>query len=156
MVGGEVQWGKRENYDDGWTSTTCRVQFSAKYNFSSMFGGSSEHEHPRTSKRELPDPARLGLVARGARDPCSLAAALVAQAAMTPADIQAALDAAYAKYKDLKEGKNADYIPALAKVDPNIFGIALVTVGRQGLHRRRHQLGRSRSSRSPRSSPWPR
>ena len=26
-----------------------------------------------------------------------------------------------------KEGANADYIPALAKVDPNIFGIALVT-----------------------------
>ena len=47
--------------------------------------------------------------------------------AQTPAEIQAALDGAYAKYKDLKEGKNADYIPALAKVDSNIFGIALVT-----------------------------
>ncbi len=44
-----------------------------------------------------------------------------------PADIQKAVDAAYAKYKDLKEGKNADYIPALAKVDPNLFGIAVVT-----------------------------
>ncbi len=41
---------------------------------------------------------------------------------------QAAIDAAYGKYKGLKEGKNADYIPALAKVDPNLFGIALVTV----------------------------
>jgi glutaminase len=41
---------------------------------------------------------------------------------------QATLDGAYAKFKDLQEGKNADYIPALAKVDPNIFGIALVTV----------------------------
>jgi glutaminase len=49
-------------------------------------------------------------------------------AAQTPADINAALNAAYAKYKDLKEGANADYIPALAKVDPNIYGIALVTV----------------------------
>jgi len=47
--------------------------------------------------------------------------------AQTPAEIQAALDAAYAKYKDLQEGKNADYIPALAKVDPKIYGIALVT-----------------------------
>jgi len=47
--------------------------------------------------------------------------------AQTPAQIQAALDEAYAQYKDLKEGKNADYIPALAKVDPNIYGIALVT-----------------------------
>ena len=47
--------------------------------------------------------------------------------AQTPAEIQAALDAAHAKYKDLQEGKNADYIPALAKVDSKIFGIALVT-----------------------------
>jgi glutaminase len=48
-------------------------------------------------------------------------------AAQAPAEIQAALDAAHAKYKDLREGKNADYIPALAKVDPQIYGIALVT-----------------------------
>jgi len=57
-----------------------------------------------------------------------MAAAIAAPAgAQTAAEIQGALDAAYAKYKDLKEGKNADYIPALAKVDPNIYGIALVT-----------------------------
>jgi glutaminase len=43
-------------------------------------------------------------------------------------DPQAVVNAAFAKYKDLKEGKNADYIPALAKVDPNLFGIALITV----------------------------
>ena len=48
-------------------------------------------------------------------------------AAQTPANVQTAVDAAYAKFKDLKEGKNADYIPALAKVDPNLFGIAVVT-----------------------------
>jgi glutaminase len=47
--------------------------------------------------------------------------------AQAPADAQKAVDAAFAKYKTLKEGKNADYIPALAKVDPNLFGIALVT-----------------------------
>jgi glutaminase len=41
--------------------------------------------------------------------------------------INAALNAAYNKYKDIEEGKNADYIPALAKVDPKIYGIALVT-----------------------------
>ncbi len=46
--------------------------------------------------------------------------------AQTPAEIESALKAAYAKYKDLQEGKNADYIPALAKVDPTLFGIALV------------------------------
>ena len=57
-----------------------------------------------------------------------LAVAAPAALAQTPAEIQAALDAAHAKYKALEEGKNADYIPALAKVDSNIFGIALVTV----------------------------
>jgi glutaminase len=57
-----------------------------------------------------------------------LAMAAAPALAQSPADIDAALKAAYAKYKDLKEGANADYIPALAKVDPNIFGIALVTV----------------------------
>jgi glutaminase len=60
-----------------------------------------------------------------------LIAALVAggvQAAeLNAKSINAALTAAYDKYKDLQEGKNADYIPALAQVDPKIFGIALVT-----------------------------
>ena len=52
-----------------------------------------------------------------------------APSAQQPAakNVQAAVDAAYAKYRTLKEGKNADYIPALAKVDPNLFGIAVVT-----------------------------
>jgi glutaminase len=47
--------------------------------------------------------------------------------AQSAAEIQAALNAAHAKYLTLQEGKNADYIPALAKVDSNIYGIALVT-----------------------------
>jgi glutaminase len=47
--------------------------------------------------------------------------------AQSPKEIQAALDAAHAKYKDIAEGANADYIPALAKVDSKIYGIALVT-----------------------------
>jgi glutaminase len=63
-----------------------------------------------------------------------LAAAVIAVVAATasfaqsPAEIDAAFKAAYEKYKDIKEGANADYIPALAKVDPKIYGIALVTV----------------------------
>jgi glutaminase len=44
------------------------------------------------------------------------------------ADPQTAVNNAFNQFKTLKEGKNADYIPALAKVDPNLFGIALVTV----------------------------
>jgi glutaminase len=53
--------------------------------------------------------------------------AALAVNAQTPADVQQAVDSAYAKFRNLKEGKNADYIPALAKVDPNLFGIAVVT-----------------------------
>jgi glutaminase len=51
-----------------------------------------------------------------------------AATAQTAAQIDAALKAAFDKYQNLQEGKNADYIPALAEVDPKIFGIALVTV----------------------------
>ena len=51
----------------------------------------------------------------------------IPSSAQSPAEIQQAVDAAYAKFRTLKEGKNADYIPALAKVDPNLFGIAVVT-----------------------------
>jgi glutaminase len=51
-----------------------------------------------------------------------------ASGVLSEASITAALDSAYAQFKDLKEGANADYIPALAKVDSNIYGIALVTV----------------------------
>ncbi len=42
-------------------------------------------------------------------------------------EIQTAVNEAYTKYKGLQEGKNADYIPALAKVDPKLFGIEVVT-----------------------------
>lgn len=58
--------------------------------------------------------ASVGL-ARGPSDP------------LAPVNIELALDSAYAKFKDLKEGANADYIPALAKVDSEIYGIAIVT-----------------------------
>jgi len=55
-----------------------------------------------------------------------------AHAASAPASSKPAVDAAmkqaYEKYRNLKEGKNADYIAALAKVDSNIYGIALVSV----------------------------
>jgi glutaminase len=47
--------------------------------------------------------------------------------AQSGGEVRKAVDAAYAKFRTLKEAKNADYIPALAKVDPNLFGIAVVT-----------------------------
>jgi glutaminase len=56
-----------------------------------------------------------------------VASAFVGIAAQAP-DPQTAVNNAYNQFRTLKDGKNADYIPALAKVDPNLFGIALVTV----------------------------
>jgi len=41
--------------------------------------------------------------------------------------IQSALNGAYDRYKGLNEGKNADYIPALAEVPSRFFGIGIVT-----------------------------
>ena len=58
------------------------------------------------------------------------AAPALAQKGKAPAgpDYQGAINQTHAKYLSLQEGKNADYIPALAKVDSKIYGIALVTV----------------------------
>ena len=39
MVGGEFQWGRRENFSDGFQSDGVKVQFSFKYNFSWKLGG---------------------------------------------------------------------------------------------------------------------
>src|SRR4029453_129084 len=62
----------------------------------------------------------------------SLATVLMAAMTLVPSiraqgSVQSVVDGAFAKYKNLQEGKNADYIPALAKVDPDLFGIAMVT-----------------------------
>lgn len=53
--------------------------------------------------------------------------AAFAQAKLSGSKIDAALKDAYDKYKALNEGKNADYIPALAEVPSTYFGIALVS-----------------------------
>ena len=39
MVGGEFQWGRRENFLDGFQYDGYKVQFSFKYNFSHKIGG---------------------------------------------------------------------------------------------------------------------
>ena len=46
-------------------------------------------------------------------------------------DLQRVVDEAYAKFKDDHTGKNADYIPYLASVSSNLFGVAIVTVDGQ-------------------------
>lgn len=50
---------------------------------------------------------------------------------LSKANIEKVLNDAYAKFKDVKEGANADYIKELATVDPNIFGISIVTTDGQ-------------------------
>lgn len=45
--------------------------------------------------------------------------------------VESAVREAYAKFKSDTRGKNADYIPYLAQVDPNLFGIAIVTTDNQ-------------------------
>lgn len=45
--------------------------------------------------------------------------------------VKATVNEAYDKFKSEKGGKNADYIPALAKVDSKLFGIAVVSTDNQ-------------------------
>jgi DcaP outer membrane protein len=40
MIGGEFQWGRRQNFSDGFKSDGVKLQFSFRYNFSHKFGGS--------------------------------------------------------------------------------------------------------------------
>lgn len=43
------------------------------------------------------------------------------------AELQLLVDEAYAKFKDVQDGRNADYIPALAKVPSHLFGVVIAT-----------------------------
>ena len=54
-------------------------------------------------------------------------AAVTQTNSLSEARINAVLKEAYEKFKDNQDGKNADYIKALAIVDSKIFGITLVT-----------------------------
>jgi len=47
--------------------------------------------------------------------------------------VQAIVNEAYDKFKGDTRGKNADYIPELAKVDSKLFGIAVVTTDNQSV-----------------------
>src|SRR3954468_11498600 len=46
--------------------------------------------------------------------------------------VKSTVNEAYERFKSDTRGKNADYIPALAKVDSKLFGIALLTTDNQG------------------------
>lgn len=43
------------------------------------------------------------------------------------ADFQALVNDAYTKFKDVRDGKNADYIPILTTVPSELFGVAIAT-----------------------------
>ena len=47
------------------------------------------------------------------------------KAMLNALQLQQVVDDAYAKYKDLKDGENADYIPILATIPPELFGVAI-------------------------------
>jgi glutaminase len=57
----------------------------------------------------------------------ALAGLSSAASAQDAATIERVLKEAHARFAGVTEGKNADYIPALAEVPSNLFGIALVT-----------------------------
>src|SRR6201981_428577 len=62
----------------------------------------------------------------------------LAQASRSPVaprreQVEAVVKEAYEKFKNDTNGKNADYIPYLAKVDSKLFGIAIVTTDNQVL-----------------------
>jgi len=74
----------------------------------------------------------MTLETRRYRRPVAVAAsaalvALWAFLAGAQSNVASVVNTTFTKYQNLHEGKNADYIPALAKVDPNLFGIALIT-----------------------------
>ena len=116
MFGGELQWGRRENFSDGFQSDGLQGAVLVQVQLH-VAGWRLVMVRGHRGFSAVAGLLALGLTALGAPT-------LDAQA---PGDVQKAVDAAYAKFKTLAEGKNADYIPALAKVDPNLFGIAVVT-----------------------------
>ncbi|HEU4996514.1 MAG TPA: DcaP family trimeric outer membrane transporter [Gemmatimonadaceae bacterium] len=42
LIGGEFQWGWRQNFQDDFVANDYRVQFAMKYNFSQKFGGKKQ------------------------------------------------------------------------------------------------------------------
>jgi glutaminase len=55
----------------------------------------------------------------------------VSPVAPTKQQVQALITQAYEKFKTNTEGKNADYIPELGKVDPKLYGVVGVTTDGQ-------------------------
>ncbi|WDT75936.1 MAG: glutaminase A [Candidatus Manganitrophus sp.] len=59
--------------------------------------------------------------------PMSPFRAMAREVSTDPATLKRLVQEAHAEFKDVKEGKPADYIPELAKVPPDLFGVVIVT-----------------------------
>lgn len=98
-------------------TTTARVHFiSITFLLLFFLAGCATQQSAVTSTPEQPaatTPATTTIV--------------VASAQPSDEQIRAAVDNAYNKYINNQDGKNADYIKALAEVDSKLFGITVVT-----------------------------
>ena len=115
MMGGEFQWGRRENFSDGFTSRRRQgavlVQVQLLAQARRLVDEPDTHSHRRVAAS-----SRWRWCSRARRS--GPGARPTSRRPSTPPTRST---------RTCKEGKNADYIPALAKVDPNLFGIAVVT-----------------------------
>jgi len=57
----------------------------------------------------------------------TLGCASVNAADPSPRELQRVVNEAHARYKDLQDGKNADYIPILTKTPSELFGVVIAT-----------------------------
>ena len=71
------------------------------------------------------------LVAEPALAQAAKKSAKVSPVAPRKQEVQAIVDEAYSRFKGDTRGKNADYIPVLAQVPSNLFGIAVVSTDNQ-------------------------
>ena len=92
----------------------------------SMLTGGSAGGAPAVSLTPPPPETPAPIVLAATSSPS--AAPAPARPALAGDPYRDALADAYRSFKTLTEGKNADYIPILAKVDPALYGIVLVTV----------------------------
>lgn len=63
----------------------------------------------------------------GALLACLLLSAATSALGASAREFQSLVNEAHAKYKDLKEGANADYIPILATIPSELFGVVVAT-----------------------------
>ena len=125
MIGGEVLYGSRTNNDDaGRRRLPLPVHGQVQLRHQALM----PHETKDTPMKTIHKHSLVaGLVAT-----LSLAVAAPAYARgplPDPAvkEFQRLVDAAYAKYKGLQDGKNADYIPILTETPSDLFGVVIVT-----------------------------